>query len=444
MEISHFIERIKNFIDKHKIFVQNEPIIVAISGGADSVALLLTLQKLGYHIHALHCNFHLRGEESMRDEMFVRSLCTKLGISLLVENFDTKSFAANNHLSIEMACRELRYAWFRQYAQTIGCTRIAVAHHCDDSIETFFLNALRGSGISGLAAIKPLNGDIARPLLCVNRNDIEQFLANCNQNYVTDSSNLCCDFKRNKLRNIILHQLYSVFPDAKTGLLTTISNNQSCNALYSELIEQALSKICVKANPLVIKTKELLKFNNSETLLFELLRKYNFNAFQVNQLFNSISDSGKHIISASHIATISRDLIEVCEIKECENFPYKIDLCNDIVRPISIAVKLIDAQMFSIKQCDGKTSVGFDHDIQNQKLFIRHWQKGDRIKPFGMTGSKLVSDVFNDLKLTDSEKRNAWLLVNNFDEVLWVIGYKSSNHFRITKNSKFIYLLKIT
>ena len=181
-----------------------QPILVALSGGADSVALLRALHEAGCHSHAAHCNFHLRGDESMRDEQFVRDLCARLEIPLTVKDFDVAAWQQAHGGSVEMACRELRYAWFEQERERLQCSVIAVAHHADDQIETFFLNLLRGTGIKGLTGMSRLSGHIWRPLLVVSRQDILDYLFEIGQGYVTDSTNAQNDYRRNRLRNIVL------------------------------------------------------------------------------------------------------------------------------------------------------------------------------------------------------------------------------------------------
>ena len=190
MENRGFEEKVAVYISENRLFDIGSRVLVTVSGGADSVALLCLLNGLGYDCVAAHCNFHLRGEESMRDERFVRALCGKLGVECVVRDFDVPAYMAEHKVSMEMACRELRYGWFEEVRESSGCAVIAVAHHSDDSVETFFLNMLRGCGIAGLAGIKPVNGRIVRPFLCVSRADIEEYLQEIRQDYIVDSTNL--------------------------------------------------------------------------------------------------------------------------------------------------------------------------------------------------------------------------------------------------------------
>lgn len=213
MELSLFLKKIESYVAKHSLLEHNAKILVALSGGPDSVALLIALKRLGCNCVAAHCNFHLRGEDSNRDERFVIELTNRLEIPLVKVDFDVLAYEKKYKVSTEMACRELRYEWFEKQRVENGCSAIATGHHKDDKLETFFLNALRGSGIAGLASIKPKNGYIIRPMLDVTRTEIEEFLESVNQDWVTDRTNLESDYKRNKVRNLLLPYIQELFPE---------------------------------------------------------------------------------------------------------------------------------------------------------------------------------------------------------------------------------------
>ena len=216
--------KVESYINTHKLLDINKLYLVALSGGADSVALLLLLKEHGYNIHAAHCNFHLRGEESDRDEKFCVALCEQMNIELHRVHFDTETYAELHKVSIEMAARELRYRWFEQLRQDIGAAGICVAHHRDDSVETVLLNLVRGTGIHGFVGILPRNGYIVRPLLCVSRAEIENFLHTRNQDYVTDSTNLESNVKRNRIRLEILPLLKTLNPSISDSIQQTAEN----------------------------------------------------------------------------------------------------------------------------------------------------------------------------------------------------------------------------
>ena len=225
---------VQKFIEEKKLFNLQDKILVALSGGADSVALLRVLQSLGYICECAHCNFHLRGLESDRDETFVRQLCEKQRILLHVTHFDTSAYAKDHHLSIEMAARELRYEWFEHIRKEIGASVIAVAHHRDDSVETFLLNLMRGAGINGLRGIPVKNGKIVRPLLSVSREDILDYLQAIHQEYVTDSTNLEDEYMRNKIRLNILPAMKEVNPSIMETIQETTFRFSEISNIYQQ------------------------------------------------------------------------------------------------------------------------------------------------------------------------------------------------------------------
>lgn len=430
-----FVNKVRKFIENGRLIDESMPILVTLSGGADSVALLRVLLTLGFDCRAAHCNFHLRGEESNRDECFVTELCRQLNVALDVKHFDVPAYMSKHGVSMEMACRELRYEWFEQLRSEHGCRCIAVAHHNDDNIETFFLNALRGTGIAGLTGMKPRNGLVVRPLLCVSRAEILGWLGDMGQDYVTDSTNLENDAKRNRLRNIVLPALYKEFDGAKEALLTTIENMRQCNELYRESIGVMRNIVSDREGDSIVIDLEILNsFDNRGMLLYEILKPLGFNYEQCNDMLTSAV--GRHFFSSSHKATINRDTIDVFLLQPRDENVYVVNLESDkIFEPIALEINHVVDKLFSPSMVDGKCSVAFSNDIlQSTEVVLRHWREGDRFRPFGMKGSKLISDLFTDLKLSEKEKNETWLLEAD-GEIVWVIGYRSSQAFKVPKDS---------
>ena len=330
-----FEKRVKDFIVQHHLMSGVRPVLVTLSGGADSVALLRVLLALGYDCKAAHCNFHLRGDESNRDEAFVRELCAHLNVPLFVKDFDVPAYMRSKGVSLEMACRDLRYAWFKVLLREQDCGVIAVAHHQNDNVETFFINALRGSGIGGLSGIAPKNDAVVRPLLCVTRGEVLEYLEDNSQDYVTDSTNQKNDVKRNKLRNIILPTIEQHFPGAGAQLGKTVQQVRSCASLYDELIEQAQAEICEqKDDVLLVDCAHLLRFTNANTLLFEILKPYGFNYAQCTDIlkaFGSEHGVGKHFYSSTCTLTILRRKLEVFVNKVKLESAYGINLCDNYI-----------------------------------------------------------------------------------------------------------------
>ncbi len=277
--------RVLSNIQQHQLITSTQPILVACSGGADSVALLRILLDLNYPCIALHCNFHLRNEESNRDEQFVRTLCEKWNCRLLVKDFDTLTFAKEQKLSIETAARELRYAWFEEVRQTENAEAIAVAHHEDDNIETCLLHLIRGTGIQGLTGMKPRNGYIIRPLLPFKRSEIEGYLQAKGIDYVTDSTNLQADCTRNKIRLQLLPLLQSINPSFMQVMPTNIENFKATDSIYQRYVAQQ-KKIWYqeKEGTIVINLTGLQQQLEATTLLYEWIKDFKIHPAEIGKI----------------------------------------------------------------------------------------------------------------------------------------------------------------
>lgn len=291
--------KILTYINKENLLKRGEKVIVTCSGGADSIFLLHILNKLGFECVVAHCNFHLRGEESDRDENFVSEFCKNEGITLLVEHFDTKQFAAENKLSIEMAARELRYNWFEKIRAEYNAGAIAVAHHSDDSIETILLNLLRGTGLKGICGIRPRNGFIVRPLLCVNRKEIEEYLAENGIGYITDSTNLENEYTRNKIRNIVMPILREINPQIDSVMLSNAENFAAAETIYKGVIEKGKSSaVTITDDSYIVDLKVVNKFAEPFTLLYECLKDFSFHPATIKTMLtaegNTVFKTGKH------------------------------------------------------------------------------------------------------------------------------------------------------
>ena len=415
---------------------QHSPVLVALSGGADSVALLCILQSLGVSCRAAHCNFHLRGEESMRDEQFVRDLCRRISVPLVVKDFNVTAFQQEHGGSVEMACRELRYEWFEEERRRQGCGLIAVAHHADDQIETFFLNLLRGTGVRGLAGMQRVNGSIWRPLLGVNRAQILEYLASIGQEYVTDSTNAENAYRRNQLRNIVLPVIEQQFPQAKDRILDTMSNLASDRDLLSALSAETVPAVHH------IPTKTLCAHPQATTLLYHRIRHLGFNRDQCEKAVAAARQqhTGRQFAANQYLMVINRQTVDIEPIKKEQDIEVPIDLAANVANPAAITVSRSNPP-FSPKVCDGKSVVAFSNKLLDcQKIVLRHWRNGDRFKPFGLNGSKLLSDLFNDLKLDFAEKQSVWLMEAD-GEIIWVLGHRASALYPVEKDSQDYILL---
>src|SRR5574344_1170430 len=289
--------KVLRYIDDYKLLNKEDTIIIGLSGGADSMALTHILHESGFRCIAAHCNFHLRGLEADRDEKFVTDFCNNRNIDLIVTHFDTIGYAAKHKLSIEMAARDLRYEWFEKLRLEYKAQAIAIAHHKDDNVETFFLNLLRGSGIDGLLGIRPQNGYIVRPLLCVDRSEIIRYIENEHLSFVTDSSNLENEYTRNKIRNVLLPLMSEINPSIKETIINTENYLNETAIVYHHTLEEE-KKLLFKNN--IIDIDKLKQMPSTKALLYDILSPFDFNSSQIEQI-NKIIDreSGKEFISKS-------------------------------------------------------------------------------------------------------------------------------------------------
>ena len=422
-------QRVIQYIEKEHLFSLNDKILVALSGGADSVALLCVLHTAGYPCEAAHCNFHLRGEESNRDELFVRQLCRKYGIHLHTIDFNTTQYATEKRISIEMAAIELRYNWFEKIKKECKANVIAVAHHQDDSVETMLLNLIRGTGITGLLGIRPRNGAIVRPLLCINREEIIRYLQQIGQDFVTDSTNLEDEYTRNKIRLHLLPLMQKINPSVKNSLIETSNYLNDVATIYNKVIDETKKKIIT---PEGIRIDALLDAPTPETLLFETLHPLGFNSAQIKDIANSLhGQPGKQFISKEWRVIKDRNLLLLESIRpeDGTTLPYQL-----------IKEEREYSPDFQIPQ-DKKTAC-FDADKLTEEIHCRKWRTGDTFIPFGMKGRKKVSDYLTDRKFSISQKERQWVLCCG-ERIAWLIGERTDNRFRIDETTKRVIIYKI-
>ena len=415
--------KVGRYIDNYKLLDSNELYIVALSGGADSVALLLLLHEHGFRVHAAHCNFRLRGAESDRDEAFCESLCEERHIPFHRAHFDTHEYAQLHKVSIEMAARELRYRWFEQLRRDIDAAGICVAHHRDDSVETVLLNLIRGTGLRGLTGIQPRNGYILRPLLCLSREDIEQYLHERNQPYVTDSTNLEADVQRNKVRLQLMPLLKTLNPSVCESIQQTASHLTEAQAVLDAVNEEFKSRN-------ILELSMLSKYGSSEYVVFEWLKNYGFNGTQAQQILTA--ETGR-VFSSFMGYDLLRDrdrLIVESSLKPLK--PLRIPeegtyVMEDGTR-ITLKETIVGSDFLPSKEPHRAT---LDADKVAFPLTVRRVEPGDSMQPFGMRGRKLLSDLMTDLKMTLFEKRRQLVVVDAEGIVVWLVGLRTDNRCRV-------------
>ena len=427
----NYKKRIQHFIEERNLFALNDKVLVALSGGADSVALLRVLTDLGYKCECAHCNFHLRGEESDRDENFVRALCNEIHIPLHIKHFDTEFYAKEKQISIEMAARELRYDWFEELRKETGATVIAVAHHRDDSVETFLLNLIRGTGINGLKGIQAKNGYIVRPLLETSREDILNYLDYLKQDYVTDSTNLQDEYLRNKIRLNLLPIMKEMNPSIMESIQETSQRLTEAANIYNqnrkEILETSI-QTTLEGDTLHIQT--ILEDSAPLSLLHEWLSPAGFNSSQIKDIHQSLKkeQSGKQFISNEWKLLRDREHLILQHKKIEENVP-----------EISIETMEINNDFILLKD---KNIACLDADKVVLPLEIRKWKKGDKFVPFGMRGQKKVSDYLTDKKYSLFQKEKQYVACSE-GKIVWLIGERTDDCFKITEKSKRAVILKI-
>lgn len=430
--------KVKKYIQDNNLLSNGAKVIIGVSGGADSIALLDILYNLGYECIVAHCNFHLRDQESYRDEYFVEKTCTQYNVQYVSASFNTKKYIKEESISLEMAARELRYAWFEKIRKKYKAEKIAVAHHQNDSVETVLINLIRGTGVRGLTGIAPINGNIIRPLLCIYREDILKYLENKGLPFVEDSTNKEDIYTRNKIRLNVLPLLQTINPSVIQAIGRTSENLAQTEKIYLSYIEKA--KNAVLSNN-VINIDILQEQVEPKTILFEILFPLGFNAPTVDNIYESINgQSGKVFYSANYEVVKDRNTFIIDSLANKTNRIYTLfENETETAEPIKLSLESFRKQK-NLEIERNPDTVYLDKGKLAFPLIIRKWKKGDKFVPFGMKGRKKVSDYFTDRKFSLIEKENIWLLCS-VDDIVWIIGERADDRFKIT--DKTIEILKI-
>ena len=417
------LSKVKDYIKKHNLLNSNDLYLVALSGGADSVALLLLLDEMGYKFHAIHCNFHLRGEESDRDEHFCEQLCQQKNIPFHRIHFDTLTYAETHQVSVEMAARELRYRYFEQLRKDIGAAGVCVAHHRDDTVETVILNLVRGTGLRGLTGIQPKNGNILRPLLGVSRAEIEEYLRKKGQEYVTDHTNLETDVLRNKVRLQVIPLLRQLNPAVSENIQRAAENLSDAQAVLDAVM---LPYQHVKELDL----NQLTDTASREYITFEWLKNYGFNGAQVRQLLTAetgrvfSSPQGYDVLVDRGRLLVEPSLKPMKNLRIPEEGTYVLD---DQTR-ISVKREPVWISRDAAVATVDVSRVRFP-------LTVRRVEEGDWMIPFGMEGRKLLSDLMTDRKMTVFEKRRQLVVVDGEGNMVWLVGIRTDNRCRVSSDT---------
>ena len=408
-------------------FLENKKLLLAVSGGLDSMVLLHLLQQLPYTIAIAHCNFQLRGIESFEDQSFVQNYALQHQIPFYYTQFDTQAFANDYKLSTQVAARELRYDWFYEQLELHQFDFVLTAHHADDNLETFLINLSRGTGLDGLSGIPAQNDAVLRPLLPFSRAAIEEYAKANNLQWREDSSNASDKYLRNQIRHHLVPILKELNPDFLKAFGMTQEYLQQAQELVADAASMVYQQVArEEGNTVYFDLKQLLRLPNYASYLYQWLKEYGFSAW--DDIYNLVdSQSGKQVFSSEYRLLKDRDFFILSPIQESEKEIYFIEKNQDKVK---IPLKLQFCKVADINKADS-SAIFVDESKLSYPLVLRKWQEGDFFYPLGMKGkSKKVSKFFKDEKMALLDKENTWLLCSN-DAIVWVIGMRADERFKV-------------
>lgn len=434
------LEKFQNHITQNFDFLIGKKLLLANSGGLDSMIMVDLLHKLSFDMAIAHCNFQLRGIESFEDQKFVQNYADANKIDVFITQFDTTTFAKDFKLSIQVAARELRYSWFYELLETKKYDYILTAHHADDNLETFIINLIRGTGLEGLTGIPAQNGNIIRPLLIFSRQEIEQYAKENNIEWREDSSNTSDKYLRNKIRHNVVPVLKELNPEFLSSFLKTqafLHESKTMAEDASILVYQQVAE--EKGEEIHFDLNKLKKLPNYKSYLYEWLNEFKFSAWE--DIYDLVDgQSGKQVFSEGFRLLKDRDFLILCPINneaEIEEY-YIFKDQKEINIPLNLSfLKVTDTSLVS------NTTIFVDEDKLWFPLVLRRWKHGDKFQPTGMEGkSKKVSKFFKDNKLSMIEKENSWILCSD-NQIVWIVGLRQDDRFKIGNRTKKILKIQL-
>lgn len=426
---------VEEFIFSKGLLSKQDKVLIAVSGGRDSIVLLFILTKLGYDIEVAHCNYKLREEESDKDEQFVKELCTKLKVPFHQKSFDAKKLAQEEGVSIQMKARDLRYEWFENLKSSLKIDRIAIAHHLDDQLETILINLTRGTGIKGLRGMKAKRGDIIRPLLCVSRDEINDYLYANHIPFREDSSNASGKYFRNKIRHQIIPVLKEINPSLFKAVSNTAERLRNVEDKWEVYYQKWLKELVTKNDKIIISFDNAQK--ESISFLQQFLRSKGFSYPDIDNLISAQnSEKGKKFFGQNSWVLITGNNqyeLYIQGDKDINEYYLSEKL------PINLKISVVSSP---VEITSNLNKLYLNADKVQGKLKLRKWKSGDWFVPFGMKGKQKLSDYFINNKFSLKEKEATWLLCDN-EKVVWIVGYRSDNRYRVDHSTKNIYIIEI-
>jgi tRNA(Ile)-lysidine synthase len=439
------LEEFRHFIQLNSLCQPTDRILLAVSGGIDSMVLLHLYFAAGYKPGIAHCNFHLRGTESDGDEEFVKSVAENMDAAYHQQDFDTEQSAGESGISIQMAARKLRYHWFEEIRIKFEYDFIATAHNQDDVFETFFINLSRGTGIRGLTGIPVRSGKVIRPLLFASRESIVHYANEHHIRFREDSSNASDRYLRNRVRHHLIPMLEEENPSFRNALMDTILKLSETEKLYEQELEHLKHRLVrTEGDRTRISIGDLSAHDARRSILFEILSDYNFSSQAMEDIIHSLEGpSGKQFLSATHrIVKDREDLIIIPLDKEEERKFYLERQAGRISEPVDLEWMVVDhTETFHIPN-DRKIAC-LDMQKLHFPLMLRHWKSGDYFQPLGMKGMKKISDYLIDIKVSLPDKDRTWLLTSG-SEIAWVIGQRIDDRFKVRPETRQVLMMKFT
>ncbi len=438
------VQQFTNHVLQQQLFEALDHVLLAVSGGKDSVLMVQLFKQAGFNFSIAHCNFNLRADESQRDELFVKMLAEEMQVPFHVVHFDTKGFSQRHKISTQMAARQLRYDWFDELREAHGYSHIAVAHHQNDAIETVLLNLVRGTGISGMHGILPKRGHIIRPLLFLSRQEINQLVDEHHLAYVEDSSNLSSKYARNKIRLEVVPHLREINPNLEETFAENIIRFAETEELLQQVVAQTRKQLLKEEGTGVsLLVKELLNLKPQKLLVFELLKPFHFTSSVVDEILASLhKQSGTSFYSNSHQLIIDRGKLLISPLSQTCDEIFYLHAAGEVSMGFGQHMKLKFAEREAFK--GEKNIAHVDADLLIFPLVIRYRQDGDKFMPLGMKSLKKLSNFFVDEKVPLPQKAKVPLLINGNGEMIWVAGLRQDERYKVGATTKKVAIFELS